>query len=185
MWEVSGGQSSSGQFGAGQGQSSGSYRGGGQVYGGHGSSSQGGQFGTHQGGQYGTSQGSHFQTSQGGQFSTSQGGQSGGQFNNRGQTYNKSWSDSYNEGLTVEEQEQIRRKLTAAATNPQYGSQGVHTSQGVYGQGQGASEGGQVIRRANRTRTVYYDANGNVVYETSTEYGSLGHEGEAGSSFNK
>ncbi|KAL0842461.1 hypothetical protein ABMA28_014558 [Loxostege sticticalis] len=165
IWEVNqqtdGNQFSGGQFGTGQGNFQ--VNGGGQV-----SSTQ---YGTSQGGQYGTSQ-------------------AGGSQNNRGSssTYNKSWSsDSYGAGLTVEEQEQIRRNLAAAARNPHYGTgQGVYTGQGQGFRGQGAygQGSGTVVRVKNRT--IEYDEHGNVIAqsESSTEYGSLGHEGEAGSSFN-
>ncbi|XP_013178995.1 PREDICTED: keratin, type I cytoskeletal 9-like, partial [Papilio xuthus] len=55
---------------------------------------------------------------------------------------------------------------------------GAVESGGVYGQD------GQVVRVRNKT--IVYDQNHNIISqtETSTEYGSLGHEGEAGSSFN-
>lgn len=132
----------------------------------------------------------HYSTSQGGQYGTGNAG--GSQYNRGGSStsYNKSWSDSYGDELTVEEQEQIRRNLAAAARNPQYGTgQGVYTNQGQVHRGQGTygqglSGGGSVVRVKNRT--IVYDEHGNVITktETSTEYGSLGHEGEAGSSFN-
>ncbi|XP_028158695.1 integrin alpha-8-like isoform X1 [Ostrinia furnacalis] len=154
-----------------------------------GSQHSGGQYGTsqsnRQGGGGGQASDTRYSTSQRGQFGTAQAG--GGQ-DNRGSstTYNKSWSsDSYNEGLTVEQQEKIRKYLAAAAARPpQYGtSQGQgHRSQGTYGQG--LADGGSVVRVKNRT--IEFDEHGNVISETetSTEYGSLGHEGEAGSSFN-
>ncbi|XP_045490857.1 integrin alpha-PS2 isoform X3 [Colias croceus] len=75
-----------------------------------------------------------------------------------------------------------------------YQSQGNYQGQGGYGQkvyvsgGQGFEGGydkdGRIVRVKNRT--VIYDSNHNIISqtETSTEYGSLGHEGEAGSSFN-
>ncbi|CAH2073081.1 unnamed protein product, partial [Iphiclides podalirius] len=58
------------------------------------------------------------------------------------------------------------------------GGHGAVENAGAYGQG------GQVVRVRNKT--ILYDENHNVISqtETSTEYGSLGHEGEAGSSFN-
>lgn len=55
------------------------------------------------------------------------------------------------------------------------------------GQGVGSAEYGQDGRIVRiRNKTVVFDSNHNVISEseTSTEYGSLGHEGEAGSSFN-
>ncbi|CAG5051038.1 unnamed protein product [Parnassius apollo] len=59
------------------------------------------------------------------------------------------------------------------------GGQGqVFENAGAYGQG------GQIVRVRNKT--ILYDENHNIISqsETSTEYGALGHEGEAGSSFN-
>lgn len=63
-----------------------------------------------------------------------------------------------------------------------YGGQTVYVQGGV-----GGFEGnqdGRIVRVKNRT--IIYDSNHNIISqsETSTEYGSLGHEGEAGSSFN-
>ncbi|CAH4037108.1 unnamed protein product [Pieris brassicae] len=48
----------------------------------------------------------------------------------------------------------------------------------------GYDNDGRIVRVKNKT--IIYDSNHNIVSqtETSTEYGSLGHEGEAGSSFN-
>jgi hypothetical protein len=150
-------------------QGSGAHYGSGQASGAHYGSGQvsGGQYGT--GGQM---SGGHYSTSQssGGQYGMGQ--SSNGQFGSgqvSGSSYNKN-SASYGEGLTVEEQEEIRKKLAAAAMSPGF-------------QGQGFVNGGQVVRQKNRT--IVYDNNGNIISqtETSTEYGSLGREGEAGSSF--
>lgn len=146
----------------------------------------GNQYGGNQGsvgGQSSYSQGSGVYGSQSSGGLSSQGsgqyGQNGGYAT---QSYNKTWT-STGQGLTAEEQEQIRRNIQNAA-----GGQG----QSGYGQGgyiQGGSQGGlgqggEIIRMKNRT--IVYDANHNIISqtETSTEYGSLGHEGEDGSSFN-
>ncbi|XP_068629492.1 integrin alpha-PS2 isoform X2 [Battus philenor] len=239
---VSGGQNSGGQFVSG-GFTSG-HTGGSQVYAHYGGNN--GQVYT----RYSGSQGSYGQNA-GGQESVNTFG-SGRQFNSgtagssgtSGGTYvyNKTWSsgDEFGEGLTAEQQEEIRKALLAAATNPNYqgsgerkfsqgtysqsGSQGQTSSmggvnynqgQGTYShnthnqghvysgsvdgrqsgygqgygthgfvQGQGVAGQGQVVRVRNKT--VLYDENHNIISqsETSTEYGSLGHEGEAGSSFN-
>ncbi|CAH2086025.1 unnamed protein product [Euphydryas editha] len=177
---VSGGQTSGGQYGT-------------HVSGGQYSNGQvsGGQFGSGQvsGGQYGS-----------GQIGGSQG--TGGTY-----FYNRTWSGgSSGEGLTAEEQEAIRKNLAAYATqggrgfsqsgqgNYYQGQGHVQGSQGYGGQtvyvqgGQGGFEGvgqdGRIVRFKNRT--IIYDANHNIISqtETSTEYGSLGQGGEAGSSFN-
>ncbi|XP_049867403.1 integrin alpha pat-2 isoform X2 [Pectinophora gossypiella] len=80
------------------------------------------------------------------------------------------------EDFTAEEQENIRKVLIASLQRNQ--GQGVY--QGGYG------NGGQIVRVKNKT--IIYDENHNIISQTesSTEYGDvLGHEGEAGSSFNK
>ncbi|CAH2990437.1 unnamed protein product [Chilo suppressalis] len=157
-------QSSSGHYGT--SQSGGSY-GTNQINRQHygGSQSSGGRYGTSQtsGGQYGTNQGGYVGQASGGQYGTNQ-ASGGGTV-----TYKKNWSDSYGEGFTVEEQEQIRRALASAAKNPS---------------GEIVLDSGKVVRLRNIT--TYLDGNGNVISrtETSTEYGTLGREGEAGSSFN-
>lgn len=71
--------------------------------------------------------------------------------------------------LSTEEQENIRKILIAAIQRGQTGVRGPVVT---------------VVR--NRTSNTVFDENHNVVShsESSTEY-SLGHEGEAGSSFNK
>lgn len=58
------------------------------------------------------------------------------------------------------------------------GHGGVVENAGIHDQS------GQVVRVRNKT--IVFDENHNIISqtETSTEYGSLGHEGEAGSSFN-
>lgn len=73
--------------------------------------------------------------------------------------------------MTAEEREEIQRKLAAALASGTVDKLDF---------GQGA----QVVRVRNKT--IVYDANHNIIseIETSTEYGNLGHEGEAGSSFN-
>ncbi|XP_059045250.1 integrin alpha-8 [Achroia grisella] len=125
-------------------------------------------------------------------------------------TFNKTWSESYDPGLTEEEQELVRRRIAGKLAGQGHGSQsqGVYSqsgyNQGAYSQGsysggnhaqgnwqsrdEAAGQGGvynqgQVVRIKNRTIT--YDGHGNIVSQTesSTEYGDLGHEGEAGSSF--
>lgn len=70
--------------------------------------------------------------------------------------------------LTTEEQENIRRILIKAIQRGQSGVRGPVVT---------------VVR--NRTSNTVFDENHNVVShsESSTEY-SVGHEGEAGSSFN-
>ncbi|CAB3221324.1 unnamed protein product [Arctia plantaginis] len=180
-----------------------------KVNGGDSSSTSGGQFSQSQGqGQFNTDQSSsgHFSSSSSssGQFSGTQGStnfdgsQAGGQYGGQGGQsgnsffYNKTYN-SYNEGLSAEEQEQIRRNLAAVAQGTI--SQG---SSGRYGQGSqsqgsgwtsqaGSAQGGfgqgQVVRVKNKT--IIYDENHNIISETetSTEYGNLGHEGEPGSSF--
>lgn len=109
-------------------------------------------------------------------------------------------TEEANQGFTAEEEESIRRSLIAAVQNHGNnlggfkfeGSQGGYSQgsqsggyQGGYAQG-GYGNGGQVVRVRNRTREIVYDGNGNIISDTSTEYGDLlGHEGEAGSSFNK
>ncbi|CAH0722037.1 unnamed protein product, partial [Brenthis ino] len=255
--QISGSQESNRQFGS-------SYVGGSQVAGGQfstshvsGSTSQssggqvaGGQYNTNQAsggqvsnGQYGThvSGGGYGSQVSGGQYGTGQ--VADGQGSGTVYTYNRTWS-SGEEGLTVEQQEAIRRNLAALASSNQgsnrgfaqgstqggqvtftqngqssygqsghaqgsqsgYGQSGqgysqsgyqgqghVQTGQGYGGQtvivqgGVGGFEGnqdGRIVRVKNRT--IVYDSNHNIISqtETSTEYGSLGHEGEAGSSFN-
>lgn len=65
------------------------------------------------------------------------------------------------------------------------GSQG-YGGQTVYGLGgfDNVGQDGRIVRVKNKT--IIYDANHNIISqtETSTEYGSLGQGGEAGSSFN-
>lgn len=130
-------------------------------------SSSTGQISSNQGasGQFGGAQGS---VSYGGN-------QAGGQYDGQGQSsgsqfYNATWK-SYDENLTAEEQEQIRRNLAAIAQS----NKGLN--RGGYGQG-------SVIKFRNKT--IIYDQNHKIISETetSTEYDNLGHEGEPGSSFN-
>ncbi|KAM3961277.1 integrin subunit alpha inflated isoform 2-T2 [Aphomia sociella] len=130
--------------------------------------------------QFGVNQGS------GGQVTTSDG---------HTFTFNKTWSESYDPGLSEEEQELVRRKIAASlAGGSQSSGHGIQTSQsgfreghtqgGYWQAGQGnVGQGGQIVRVKNRT--IVYDGHGNIVSQTesSTEYGELGHEGEAGSSF--
>ncbi|XP_048479520.1 integrin alpha-PS2 isoform X1 [Plutella xylostella] len=98
-------------------------------------------------------------------------------YGSRGQVYGSgsqgSRRDEYGQGFSHEEEEAIRRNLATAVANANVAGQG--NSQGVTG---------STITRA-WNKTVMYDASGNVISETetSTEYGSLGREGEAGSSF--
>ncbi|CAK1545070.1 unnamed protein product [Leptosia nina] len=172
----------------------------------------GGQFSTNyaSGGQVSTgqSQGSGGQVSGGQHSNHAAGGQSGSQYGQGGTyTYNRTWGE---ENLTAEEREAIRKNLEAISRTPSQSGRGYSggSYEGrVYGQGQGqASQGqgygqrvyitggqpfeagydndGRIVRVKNRT--IIYDSNHNIVSqtETSTEYGSLGHEGEAGSSFN-
>lgn len=150
------------------------------------------------------------ESSQGYQSSQS-GGQLGGGSSGSTYFYNRTWSGS--NGLTAEEQDQIRRNLSAVAqgsgVNGVYtqGGQGSYSAGGTYQSGSGGSfqssgsqegfqgghaqggfqvgQNGQIVRVMNRT--IFYDVYGNIINqtETSTEYGNLGHEGEAGSSFNK
>ncbi|XP_045445586.1 integrin alpha-PS2 [Melitaea cinxia] len=189
---VNGGQFSGGQSGS-------SHAAGGQVSGGqYGTHVSGGQFtgGQVSGGQYGHGQVSGSQYGRGqvseGQYGS---GQIGG---NQGPSgtyfYNRTWSTG--EGLTAEEREAIMKNLEAAAkqgargfTQSQGGQSGYTQSGQVYVQGgQGGfdniGQDGRIVRVKNKT--IIYDANHNIISqtETSTEYGSLGQGGEAGSSFN-
>ncbi|XP_052757449.1 integrin alpha-PS2-like isoform X2 [Galleria mellonella] len=136
------------------------------------------------------------------QFGVNQG--SGGQVtasNGHTFTFNKTWGESYDPGLTEDEQELVRRRIAAkVAAGSQASDYGSHSSQGSYNQGgysggshaqgnwqvaegEGYNQGGKIVRVKNRTIT--YDKDGNIIsqVESSTEYGDLGHEGEAGSSF--
>lgn len=181
----SGSQSGSGQTSSSQGS-------GGQFV-----SNQGGngQFVNNQGGngQFVTSQsgnGQFVSGSQGssGQFSGSQGSFNGNQGNVGGQNqgqfgttyfFNTTWTNANGEDLTAAEKEEIKKKLAAALASGTI-DQGALTgiAQGAFG------EGAQVVKVRNKT--IVYDANHNIIsqVESSTEYGSLGHEGEPGSSFN-
>ncbi|KAG6461531.1 hypothetical protein O3G_MSEX012687 [Manduca sexta] len=106
--------------------------------------------------------GTQFTTSQssGGQFSGSQSGLSnqgsfsghGGQGAQSGITYvyNKTWSSSGGEGLTAEEQEQIKKNLAAMA---QGGVNTGFTGQGTYVQG--GSQGGYVHGSAQGSQGGY------------------------------
>lgn len=177
----SGGQLSSGQTAGGQfTHTSGGQYSGGQTAGGQFSQSSGGQYGGDHsaGGQFSQTSGGQYsggQEQQSGQHQFSQGGQNGGT------TYTYKWTNG--QGLTVEEQEKIKKSLEAFA---QGNGQGGFT-QGGFTQGADGQiyvDGGRVVRIRNIT--TVYDANNNTIFqtETSTEYGKLGHEGEAGSSFN-
>ncbi|KPJ04982.1 Integrin alpha-PS2 [Papilio xuthus] len=241
--QVYGGEAAGGNFASG-GAATGQY-GGGQVYhtqyGNRHVASGGYGGGQTSGTQYGSGQG-------GRQFSAGAAGNNGGTY-----FYNKTWTsgNDFGEDLTAEQQEQIRKALLAASTNPNYqgsverkftegsysqgGSVEGQSSYGQggrinYGQGQGSYvQGGQVQQQGGfegnqqsgygngyavhgfvqggqgqgavesggvygqdgqvvrvRNKTIVYDQNHNIISqtETSTEYGSLGHEGEAGSSFN-
>ncbi|KAL4720669.1 hypothetical protein ACJJTC_001818 [Scirpophaga incertulas] len=173
-----GSQSQSGYYG----QSGGSHTQSGYYGQSGGSQSQSGYYGqssgsqSHSSGHYGQSTGSQAQgsTNYGEQYGHG-GGYGAGQTNvgSAQGSYQQRWSDTYDERLTAEQQDQIRRQLAAAARNPSPGYQG-----------QDFRNGAQVIRQKNRT--IFYDEHGRVISqtETSTEYGALGHEGEAGSSFN-
>lgn len=156
-----------------------------------GSRFSGNQYGANQGsasGEFGSNQGSRSQYgSQSSGGSTSHGSGQYGQNGGYGtQTYNKTWT-STGQGLTAEEQEQFRKNLQNTAAVQRQGnyqgsySQGDNTQGGSRG---GYGRGGEIVRMKNRT--IIYDENHNIVSqtETSTEYGSLGHEGEEGSSFN-
>ncbi|XP_022819593.1 integrin alpha-PS2 isoform X2 [Spodoptera litura] len=181
----SGGQFVSGQAGSGQfsgsqsgsGQFSGTQSGNGQFVGGH---SGNGQFVTSQ-----TVSGNHGAN---GQFSgnqgsfANQGGHFGGQ--NHGQqgtfTYNQTWSSfEDSEDLTAEQKEEIRKKLAAALASGA-GQASWSSQNGAFG---GLGQG-SIVKVKNKT--IIYDANHNIIseIETSTEFANLGHEGEAGSSFN-
>ncbi|XP_037869411.1 integrin alpha-PS2 isoform X2 [Bombyx mori] len=177
----SGGQLSSGQTAGGQfTHTSGGQYSGGQTAGGQFSQSSGGPYGGDHsaGGQFSQTSGGQYsggQEQQSGQHQFSQGGQNGGT------TYTYKWTNG--QGLTVEEQEKIKKSLEAFA---QGNGQGGFT-QGGFTQGADGQiyvDGGRVVRIRNIT--TVYDANNNTIFqtETSTEYGKLGHEGEAGSSFN-
>ncbi|XP_072944283.1 integrin alpha-PS2 isoform X2 [Epargyreus clarus] len=127
-----------------------------------------------QGGQ--TVQGSHT-FSQGGQVTYGQGGQS---------TYGQS-GQGYQGG-------QVQTTYVQGGQGSQYGqsgqgmyNQGTHYTQGAQGgfvQGGVQGQGNKIVRVKNRT--IIYDENHNIISQTesSTEYGALGHEGEAGSSYN-
>ncbi|KAI5641647.1 integrin alpha domain-containing protein [Phthorimaea operculella] len=81
-----------------------------------------------------------------------------------------------NEGFTAEEVENIKRILMASLVR----NQAAGIAHGGYG------NGGEIIRVRNKT--ILYDENHNIISqsESSTEYNNLlGHEGEAGSSFNR
>lgn len=175
----SGGQIISGQTNS--GQFSGSQSGSGQFSGTQGGN---GQFVTSQtvSGQFSGNHGTNGQFS-GNQGSLAhQGGHFGGQ--NQGQqgtfTFNQTWSSfEDSEDLTAEQKEEIRKKLAAAL--------GSGSSQGSWSSQNGAFGGlgqGSIVKYKNKT--IIYDANHNIIseFETSTEYANLGHEGEAGSSFN-
>ncbi|KAH9629247.1 hypothetical protein HF086_008329 [Spodoptera exigua] len=173
-----GGQFISGQTGS--GQFSGSQSGNGQYTG---TQSGNGQFVTSQtvNGQYSGNQGvanGQFSGSQG--SFANQGGHFGGQGHQGTFTYNQTWSSfEDSEDLTAEQKEEIRKKL-AAALAPGAGQGSWSTQNGAFGSlGQGS-----IVKVKNKT--IIYDANHNIIseIETSTEYGNLGHEGEAGSSFN-
>ncbi|XP_013180583.1 PREDICTED: integrin alpha-PS2-like isoform X2 [Papilio xuthus] len=241
--QMYGGEAAGGNFASG-GAATGQY-GGGQVYhtqyGNRHVASGGYGGGQTSGTQYGSGQG-------GRQFSAGAAGNNGGTY-----FYNKTWTsgNDFGEDLTAEQQEQIRKALLAASTNPNYqgsverkftegsysqgGSVEGQSSYGQggrinYGQGQGSYvQGGQVQQQGGfegnqqsgygngyavhgfvqggqgqgavesggvygqdgqvvrvRNKTIVYDQNHNIISqtETSTEYGSLGHDGEAGSSFN-
>lgn len=137
-------------------------------------------------GSQGVNGNTQFEGSQAGGKFVGQGGQSGNSF-----FYNKTYN-SYSEGLSAEEQEQIRKNLAAAAQGAvNQGSSGSFQGSHSHGSGwssqagsaQGGFGQGQVVRVKNKT--IIYDENHNIISETesSTEYGNLGHEGEPGSSF--
>ncbi|XP_045785896.1 integrin alpha-PS2 isoform X1 [Maniola jurtina] len=113
-----------------------------------------------QGGQSGYGQGSQTQGSYGGQVQGSYG---------QGQAQGGYAQGNYNQGGYYQ-------------GNAQSG-QGYAQGQGFGNAGEFGKDG-RVVRVKNRT--IIYDENHNIISqtETSTEYGSLGHEGEAGSSFN-
>ncbi|XP_050678590.1 integrin alpha-8 isoform X2 [Leptidea sinapis] len=113
-----------------------------------------------------------------------------GQTNNQGQTV-------YRQGIYGQSQGGYGQRGSGQGQGSYSRGQGGYQTQesqtrygqGVYNQGGQVFEGGydqdgRIVRVKNRT--IIYDGNHNVVSETesSTEYGSLGHEGDAGSSFN-
>ncbi|XP_046965222.1 integrin alpha-PS2 isoform X2 [Vanessa cardui] len=113
-----------------------------------------------------------FSQGQGSQASFSQGGQSG--YVQSGQA-----QGSYGHGQTAHGQAQA-----GYGQGSYYQGQGHVQGGQAYGGLEGVGQDGRIVRVKNRT--ILYDSNHNIISqsETSTEYGSLGHEGEAGSSFN-
>lgn len=121
--------------------------------------------GTNRGFNHATSQGSHVTYTQSGQSGSQSGyGQNGGY---QGGSYQ---GQGHVQGQGYQGQ------------GHNYGGQTVYVQGGVGGFD--GSQDGRIVRVKNRT--IVYDSNHNIISqsETSTEYGSLGHEGEAGSSFN-
>lgn len=108
----------------------------------------------------------HVTYTQGGQSNYGQGSQVQGSY---GQAQGGYAQGNYNQGGYYQ-------------GNAQSG-QGYVQGQATGGAGEYGKDG-RIVRVKNRT--ILYDENNNIISqtETSTEYGSLGHEGEAGSSFN-
>ncbi|XP_039747340.1 integrin alpha-PS2 isoform X2 [Pararge aegeria] len=119
----------------------------------------------------------HVTYTQGGQSGYGQGGQVQGSISQNGQN-----QGSYSQGQEGYNAQNTYNQGGYYQGNAQSG-QGYAQGQGVVGAGEFGKDG-RVVRVKNRT--ILYDENHNIISqtETSTEYGSLGHEGEAGSSFN-
>ncbi|XP_073943620.1 integrin subunit alpha inflated isoform X2 [Choristoneura fumiferana] len=166
-----------------------------------GSQSSGGLASSQNGGGFSSGQASGSQSWQSGQATGSQGSQTwqsgersqGSNSWQSGQTSGSTSGNGYREesrgeGFTSEQQENIRRQLANAAQSG-FLSGGAYQTSGGSNQNRGGlsqeglQEGHKIVRWKNRT--IVYDEHNNIVSqtETSTEYGSLGHEGEAGSSF--
>ncbi|XP_053626129.1 integrin alpha-V isoform X2 [Plodia interpunctella] len=145
----------------------------------------------------------------------STGHSSSGQGFSQGDGHSFGYNKTYDSSLSVDEQEQIRKQLAASmnknqgsagswsnqgnyqsnswgsgnaqSNNWQAGQGNVQSNTWQAGQGAGLAGYGQGGYVKIKNRTVLMDGHGRVISETetSTEYGNLGHEGEAGSSFNK
>nr|AON96596.1 integrin alpha-PS2 [Bicyclus anynana] len=200
--------SSGGQYGSNAGQVSGSQYGAGQVSGGqYGSGQSGGQGGTYSYNRTWSSESGgglteaereairrNLQTMakpnyQGSGRDLNQGGYNQGRV-----TYTQGRQNSYGQGSQVQgsygqEQSQGSYNAQGGYNQGRYYQGNAQSGQG-YVQGQGIAVAGEVGKDGRivrvKNRTIVYDENHNIISqtETSTEYGSLGHEGEAGSSFN-
>lgn len=116
------------------------------------------------------------------------GGQSGGQFahQNNGMASGSESKHTYTE--TSGSQSGAVYGQGSGYSGSRYG-QGSSTNVARFGQDGSAGHVTNGVNGVRRewNRTTYYDEHGNVISqtETSTEYNKLGHEGEAGSSFNR